>query len=210
MLTAKNVITKDFKPALRLVEPEKLKFNSNFMKIASHIYFMFYHPYQHLSEPISSQNILEEQEQKQIENSSENFFKEFNSDTNWTEIISGTKPSEKSPKPSRKTSKEFTFTENSSSPNNISYSLVLRTFLNENSIDLSMEIPEQDETPSDVFVKLHSCLYSSDNKKMMVEISDLIEGVMNLKGERNFGFGVDVLRLFAASFDQSKIINFDR
>jgi hypothetical protein len=206
MITAKNVITKKFKPALKLVEPEKLKFNTHFMKIASHIYFMFYHPYQHLSEPVSYQDMLLQQDQKQIENSSETFFKEFDSDSNWSDIISGTEPSSSNDKLANNTVKEFSFTENSSNPNNITYSMVLKTFLSENADDLSMMPHNQNDTPSDVFIKLHSCLYNSDQKKMMVEISDLVEGVMNLKGERNFGFGVDVLRLFAASFDQGKIV----
>lgn len=205
-MTTTNVISENFKSVAQLVEPEKLKLNSKFIRIASHIYFMFYHPYQHSSEPISPHNILEQQEQKQIDNSSSTFFKEFDSEKNWNKIIFGGNSSSDISKSVRKTLKEFSYTENSSDPSNVTYSMALRNYLNTNLKVSSALSTNRLDTPSDIYLKVHSCLYDSNGEKMMCEISDLIDDSVNSKGEKNFGFGVDVLRLFAASLDQSKIL----
>jgi len=51
---------------------------------------------------------------------------------------------------------------------------------------------------------------SKSRPEFLVEPADLLEGTVKLDGSRKFGYGADVMRLWAAKNDTDKNLEIDR
>lgn len=212
-LTLENVITPKFKKAGKMVQLEDLKFNRVFLEICSHIYFLFYHKFD-AAGPVSDRSAIEgHSDQVPLLDS-------FLSDSlELEDVISGqTQAAGADPHTlplDAGSLKYFSFIENNLNPKSLPFSLALKSLLSE--IDTTDENSarqadsEEDEFPffkeQNVEVKIHSGLLDNVDEEMSNDAMDTILGVEREDGTRQYGVGVDVLRLLVSAMDQGRPVS---
>ena len=187
-----NVITRKFKKVHRMVHLEHLKFNRVFLEICSHIYFLFYHHY----------DLSTDQETPLLEHSQTPLLDSFLEGSDEIESVISGFNNKLYDKEGFKF-KYFSFCENNLNPKSLPFSLALQSLLGDH------EIPDEKGNLSifkeqDLEVKVHSGVVNYNEEELDNDVVDLILGNKLDDGSRQYGVGVDTLRLLISALDQGK------
>jgi hypothetical protein len=176
------------------------------MEICSHIYFLFYHDYAFDHQIDDDTVLLENNENKQP--LLESFLEGSNEIEN---IISGESfESKDTQSESQQTNfKYFSFCENNLNPKSLPFSLALQSLLNEANY---LEEEENQDSISqfkeqDLELKIHSGLMNMNDEELDNDALDIILGNQRDDGTRQYGVGVDTLRLLVSAMDQGNFNN---
>ena len=227
-ISTKSTITPEFRAARNLVQPENLKFNSTFLQICSHFYFLFYHQFE--GSPKNQANLLPSgrpntlttnliekgntgQFSEALENPEMQSFifegrsidienEDYLNEKNDLKIEIQDLKNENEKEEIVSGLRHFTFLETSSDPKSLPFSLALQEQLSETVLSPKSSL-DASNSAFEFDFKTHATLLDSNKELLEKPIIDWVYGMARENGQRQYGFGSDALRLLCASIDQT-------